>query len=76
MSAIHVVVAIFEEELKAILAEKQAKRGKKSEFHEEHSLSQEELCKIIDFVKNYLSSSNIEVEAELNCLFEGGSDDF
>ncbi|MBS7251352.1 MAG: hypothetical protein KIH08_12320 [Candidatus Freyarchaeota archaeon] len=71
MSAIHVVVAIFEEELKAILAEKQAKRGKKSEFHEEHSLSQEELSKIVDFIKNYLSSSNIDVEAELNCLLEG-----
>ncbi|MEX2722976.1 MAG: hypothetical protein Q6367_003715 [Candidatus Freyarchaeota archaeon] len=71
MSAIQLVVAIFEEELKAILAEKQAKRGKKSEFHEEHSLSQEELSKIVDFIKNYLSSSSIDVEAELNRLLEG-----
>ncbi|MEM2135732.1 MAG: hypothetical protein QW261_14645 [Candidatus Jordarchaeaceae archaeon] len=71
MSAIQLVVAIFEEELKAILAEKQAKRGKKSEFHEEHSLSQEELRKIVDFIKNYLSSSSIDVEAELNRLLEG-----
>lgn len=73
MSAIHVIVAIFEEELKAILAEKQAKRSRKSEFHEEHSFSQEELRKIVDFIKNYLSSSSIDVEAEFNRLLEGWS---
>lgn len=72
MSTIDVIAAIFEEELKAILAENQAKKGKKPEFHEEHNLSQEEFRKIVDFIKSYLSSSSVNIESELDDLLGSG----
>jgi hypothetical protein len=68
MSTIEAIAAIFEEELKTILAEKQAKKGKKPEYHEEHYLTPEELRNIVDFLKKYLSSSSINVEEELERL--------
>lgn len=69
VSSIDVIAAIFEEELKAVLAEKQAKRGKKLEFSEELGLSLEEFRGVVDFVRSYLSSSSVDVEGELNRLF-------
>ncbi len=72
MSNINVIAAIFEEELKKVVTERKEKKSKKPEYFEEHYLSPEELNKIVEFLKKYLSSTSIDAKGELECILGGG----